>query len=54
MGRANAHVPAEGRYRARVSIGIPAFPRHDKTNGKRYEQAVVSEFADVEIKTGRK
>jgi Fe2+ transport protein len=50
----NWQVPGDGEYTLRVRIEIPDFPRHDKTNGKRYTQPVEVEFAHVQIKTGQK
>lgn len=50
----NVHVPRAGQYTARVSIPAPAFPRHDKVNGKRYTAPVTVEFKDIHIEPGRK
>lgn len=50
---ANCRVPAAGRYKLTIHIAVPAFPRHDRTNGCRFQQPVDVEF-DVNIKTGRK
>ena len=50
----NARVPGEGPYNVRVSIGPPAFMRHDPVNGKRYEQPVQLTFEDRRFKPGRK
>jgi uncharacterized protein involved in high-affinity Fe2+ transport len=47
-------LPGDGEYRLRIRIEPPIFPRHDKTNGKRYSQPVEVEFPNVQIKTGRK
>lgn len=47
-------VPGDGDYTLRIRIEPPTFPRHDKTNGKRYTQSVEVEFPQVQIKTGRK
>jgi hypothetical protein len=49
----NVRLPGDGRYTLRVRIAAPTFMRHDKTNGRRYAEAVKAEFKDVEIKTGR-
>ena len=46
-------VARDGQYRRRVRFDPPQFPRHDKVNGKRFDQAVDVEFR-VRIKTGRK
>ncbi len=48
------HVPRDGKYGARVAIDTPTFARHDKVNGKRYEQPVTAEFTGITITTGRK
>ncbi len=50
----DVHVPAEGDYTARVYIDVPEFERHDKTNGKRYTEAVVAEFRGIHIRPGSK
>jgi hypothetical protein len=50
----NWTVPEGGDYTLRVRIEPPAFPRHDKINGKRYTRPVSVEFRDVRIETGRK
>jgi hypothetical protein len=50
----NARVPGEGPYSVRVTIGPPAFMRHDPVNGKRYEQPVHLVFDDRRFKPGRK
>ena len=47
-------VPGDGVYTLRIRIEEPTFSRHDKTNGKRYTRPVEVEFAQVQIKTGRK
>lgn len=49
----NWAVPGDGDYRLRVHVAAPEFSRHDKVNGKRFQQDVTAEFA-VKIKTGRK
>ena len=48
------HVPGEGEYSLRIHIDVPDFPRHDMTNGKRFDKPVDVEFTQVKIKTGRK
>jgi hypothetical protein len=50
---ANRKIPEQGRYKLRIHVAVPDFPRHDRVNGKRFERPVDAEF-DVEIKTGRK
>lgn len=47
----NWRLPGDGTYTFRVKIGMPAFPRHDKKNGKRYTGPVEVEFRDVPVKT---
>lgn len=50
----NWTLPGDGDYTVRVHIDAPAFPRHDKTNGRRYAAPVDVEFAGFPIKTGQK
>jgi Fe2+ transport protein len=50
----NRTVPGDGDYTLRVRVEPPEFPRHDKTNGRRFVEPVEVEFRDVAIKTGRK
>lgn len=50
----NWTLPGDGTYTLRVHVDLPDFPRHDKINGKRYEQPVDVEFANVKVKTGQK
>jgi hypothetical protein len=50
---ANRSVARPGRYTLRIHIAPPDFPRHDRVNGKRFEQPVQIEF-EINIKTGRK
>lgn len=47
----NWRLPGDGNYTFRIKIGMPAFPRHDKENGKRYTGPVAVEFRDVLVKT---
>ncbi len=49
----NWAVPGDGKYRLRVHVAAPDFPRHDRTNGKRFQNDVTVEF-QLSIKTGRK
>lgn len=49
----NWALPGDGRYTLRIDIPAPDFPRHDKTNGKRFGEAVQATFKNVEVKTGR-
>ena len=50
----NLHVPADGVYSLQLRIDPPDFPRHDKTNGRRYADPVDVRFAGVSITTGQK
>lgn len=50
----NWKVPGDGTYTLRVRIEAPDFMRHDKTNGKRFAEAVEVEFTNVKIETGQK
>jgi hypothetical protein len=47
-------VPGDGVYTVRVHVDVPAYPRHDKKNGKRFAEPVDVEFQHVSIKTGQK
>jgi len=49
----NWALPGDGKYDLRVDVAAPAFPRHDKVNGRRYAQPVQAHFSGVEVKTGR-
>jgi len=48
----NITLPGTGNYTLRVRVDPPKFGRHDKTNGARYSQAVVTEFKEVQLKAG--
>ena len=50
----NWALPGDGEYTLRVRVEAPDFMRHDKENGRRYEQSVQVEFRNVRIETGRK
>ncbi len=50
----NWKVPADGEYTMRVRIDAPAFPRHDKKNGKRYTEPVEVKFTVVKVESGQK
>ena len=50
----NWELPADGAYSLRVRIAPPRYSRHDKKNGQRFTKTVDVEFAQVEIKRGRK
>lgn len=50
----NWKVPGDGEYTLRVRVDAPDFMRHDKENGRRYQQSVQVEFRNVRIKTGQK
>lgn len=49
----NWSVPGDGRYRLRVVVDPPAFPRHDRVNGQRFSEQVTVEFDNVDVATGR-
>lgn len=48
----NVELPGEGRYDLTIEVEPPTFPRHDETNGDRYEEGVEVTFEDVELTTG--
>ncbi len=50
----NWQVPGSGEYTLRIRVAAPDFPRHDKTNGKRYAAPVEVVFNKVHIDAGRK
>lgn len=50
----NWQVPHEGPYTLRVLVEVPDFPRHDKTNGKRFAEPVEVEFSNVRLELGQK
>ncbi len=50
----NWRVPGDGVYALRVRVEVPAFPRHDKVNGKLYAEPAEVMFDSVTIKTGQK
>ncbi len=47
-------IPKTAEYDVVVSVEAPAFPRHDKVNGKRYEKAAQVRFRGMKIEKGRK
>lgn len=47
-------VPGDGEYTLRVRVEAPNFPRHDRVNGRRFEEDVEVEFTGVKIRTGQK
>ncbi|OHV74393.1 iron transporter [Ensifer sp. LCM 4579] len=49
----NWALPGDGRYDLKIDIKAPGFPRHDKTNGRRYCEPVQAHFQGVAVKTGR-
>jgi uncharacterized protein involved in high-affinity Fe2+ transport len=49
----NWRVPGDGRYRLRVRVDPPQFPRHDRINGRRFAEPVEVQFDDVEVRTGQ-
>ena len=50
---ANIIVPDDGKYDVKVTIGVPKFARHDKTNGKRFAKPVEVDFYGLDIETGQ-
>lgn len=50
---ANLAVAGDGEYSLHVRVEPPSFPRHDRTNGRRYAECVEVEFPRVRITTGR-
>ena len=50
----NWHVPNEGPYTLRVRVEVPGFPRHDRTNGKLFDQPVEVEFSNIKLEIGQK
>ncbi len=50
----NWKVPGDGEYTLRIRVEAPNFPRHDKINGKRFQEDVEVEFTGVTIETGQK
>lgn len=49
----NIKVPRDGKYILTVEIEPPEFPRHDRLNGKRFQDRITVNF-NINIKTGRK
>ncbi|MDG5776588.1 iron transporter [Haloarculaceae archaeon H-GB2-1] len=49
----NVTVPGDGTYTLTVTVDPPTFPRHDRTNGDRYDERVSVTFDDVDVETGR-
>jgi hypothetical protein len=49
----NIKVSGDGRYTLRVLIAPPAFMRHNRITGRRYEDPVEVEFRDIPVKAGR-
>ena len=50
----NWEVPKSGEYTLQLHIEAPNFPRHDKVNGKRFDEDVKVEFNHVKIEIGQK
>lgn len=50
----NFELPHEGTYTIEIEIEPPGFPRHDKRNGDRFDDAVTARFEDFDLSTGRK
>ncbi|GHA25314.1 hypothetical protein GCM10007989_21230 [Devosia pacifica] len=49
----NVKIPGSGKYDVTVHIAPAPFARHDKTNGKRYGEAVEVVFEKVDIEAGQ-
>jgi hypothetical protein len=49
----NWQLPSDGPFTLRVRVDAPDFPRHDKINGKRFEQPVQVEFPDIRLSIGQ-
>jgi len=49
----NWKLPADGRYRLKISFEAPGFPRHDRKNGKRFTSGCEVVFDDVKVETGK-
>jgi hypothetical protein len=50
----NWRVPNEGPYTLRVRVEAADFPRHDKLNGKHFDQPVEVEFPNIKLQIGQK
>jgi hypothetical protein len=50
----NWQVPDEGPYTVWIRVEPPDFPRHDKTNGRRFVHPVEVRFPNVTLSIGRK
>ncbi len=50
----NWRVPGNGEYTLSVHIDAPTYPRHDRKNGKRFQQPADVTFEKVSIETGQK
>lgn len=50
----NWQVPDEGPYTLWIRVETPDFPRHDKTNGRRFTQPVEVKFPNIKLAIGRK
>ncbi len=51
---ANFHIPKAGKYKVKVNIPAPTFPRHDELKGKRYGKDVEIEMPPLKLSAGRK
>lgn len=49
----SVRLPGDGTYSMTVGIEVPAYPRHDRINGKRYAKPVRAEFSNLKMRTGR-
>ena len=51
---ANLTVPGDGTYDVRIRVEPATFPRHDKVNGDRFQEAVETLFEDVDVMCGQR
>lgn len=49
---ANFELPLDSSLAVEVEIEAPKFPRHDKENGKRYQDDIFVRFEDVKVPSG--
>jgi hypothetical protein len=49
----NLTLPGDGTYDVAIHVDPAAFPRHDETNGERFDDPIDEVFEDVEIATGQ-
>lgn len=49
----NLELPGDGTYDVTVTVEPAPWPRHDETNGDRFDEPIEERFEDVQIETGR-